>query len=371
MNPMRILLVDDSKSARYALRLQLQKFGVTVETAESAEDALARIGEDPPDAVFMDHTMPGMNGFEALEILKATPATAHIPVVMCTSNEDPEFIAQAQRKGALDIVSKSTAGEKLGALLQRLEGGAEAAPPASAAPAAGPSAGEIGAIARREAERLVEERVHALIDSRLTELRESLVDAAAARIEESLAARVEGMTKRLNAEAALEASQYVDTRLDAQAGQLAAEAARRVEEGLAGRLEAQAEQLRGRFIQAQSEQAQVTAQRLANELIPQAVRQQIAEERTQIVQTVQQSLDASIARIAADPAFLSRLTASVEASAVAKAEETATKVATQRTTELAGGLLQSARSGGPTMYLLAAGAALIGVIAAAVVYLVG
>lgn len=370
MNPMRILLVDDSKSARYALRLQLQKFGVAVETAESAEAALERIREDPPDAVFMDHTMPGMNGFEALEILKATPVTAHIPVVMCTSNEDPEFIAQAQRKGALDIVSKSTAGEKLGNLLRRLEGGAVAAPVAAPATAA-PNAEEIGVIARREAERLVEERLRTLIEGRLTELRASLVAEASARIEEGLAARVEGITKRLNAEAALEASQYVDTRLDAQAGQLATEAARRVEEGLAGRLEAQAEQLRGRFIQAQSEQAQVTAQRLANELIPQAVRQQIAEERTQIAQTVQQSVDAAVARIAADPAFVSRLTASVEAAALAKAEQTATKVATERTTELAGGLLQSAHSGGSRMYLLAAGAALVGILSAVVVYLLG
>ncbi|MCU0834377.1 MAG: response regulator [Chromatiaceae bacterium] len=370
MNPMRILLVDDSKSARYALRLQLQKFGVAVDTAESAEAALERIREDPPDAVFMDHTMPGMNGFEALEILKTTPATAQIPVVMCTSNEDPEFVAQAQRKGALDIVAKSTAGDKLGNLLKRLEGGAALAP-AGAPAAAGPNAEEIGAIARREAERLVEERLRLLIESRLAELRESLVAEAAARIEGGLAARVEGITKRLNAEAALEASQYVDARLDAQAAQLAAEAARRVEEGLAGRLESQVEQLRGRFIQAQSEQAQVTAQRLASELIPQAVRQQIGEERAQIAQTVQQSVDAAVTRIAADPGFVNRLTASVEAAAVAKAAETATKVATQRTTELAGGLLQSARSGGATMYLLAAGAALVGVLSAAVVYLLG
>ena len=40
MDPMKILLVDDSKSARYALRLQLQRHGVEVETADSAESAL-------------------------------------------------------------------------------------------------------------------------------------------------------------------------------------------------------------------------------------------------------------------------------------------------------------------------------------------
>lgn len=370
MSPLKILVVDDSQLARYKLKSELQKQGATVELENSAKAALERIRQQPPDAVFMDHIMEGMNGIEALEILKSDSRTAHIPVVMCSGNDDAEFAAQAQRKGAFGILPKSSAEERLPSLLKQLESGAPA-PTRSPGPAAGPNAEEIATIARREAERLVGERLRLLIESRLAELRESLVAEAAARIEGGLAARVEGITKRLNAEAALEASQYVDARLDAQAAQLAAEAARRVEEGLAGRLESQVEQLRGRFIQAQSEQAQVTAQRLASELIPQAVRQQIGEERAQIAQTVQQSVDAAVTRIAADPGFVNRLTASVEAAAVAKAAETATKVATQRTTELAGGLLQSARSGGGTMYLLAAGAALVGVLSAAVVYLLG
>jgi CheY-like chemotaxis protein len=118
---MKVLLVDDSKSARYALRLQLQRYGITVETDDTAESALERIRETPPDAVFMDHTMPGMNGIEALDILKAAPATMHIPVVMCTSTENSELMAQAKKKGALDILSKSTAPEKLKNLLDRLQ----------------------------------------------------------------------------------------------------------------------------------------------------------------------------------------------------------------------------------------------------------
>ena len=71
MDPIKILLVDDSKSARYALRLHLQHHGVQVDTADSAEAALERIAETRPQAVLMDHTMPGMNGFEALDILKS------------------------------------------------------------------------------------------------------------------------------------------------------------------------------------------------------------------------------------------------------------------------------------------------------------
>jgi CheY-like chemotaxis protein len=119
---MKILLVDDSKSARYALRLQLQRHGAVVETADSAEVALERIVANPPDAVFMDHTMPGMNGVEALEILKSAPDTASIPVVICTANEDAVFVDQARSKGAFEILSKAAAPEKLGDLLQRMDG---------------------------------------------------------------------------------------------------------------------------------------------------------------------------------------------------------------------------------------------------------
>lgn len=98
MSTRKILLVDDSKSARYALRLSLQRHDCEVDTADSAESGLEKIKQDLPDAIFMDHLMPGMNGFEALDLLKADPRTAHIPVVMCTSNDDEPYRRQAQEK---------------------------------------------------------------------------------------------------------------------------------------------------------------------------------------------------------------------------------------------------------------------------------
>jgi CheY-like chemotaxis protein len=157
MDPIKILLVDDSKSARYALRLQLQRHGVQVDTADSAESALDRIGETPPDAVLMDHTMPGMNGFEALDILKSDLATAHIPVVMCTSHDDPAYSTQALKRGALSVLTKAVAAERLPEVLTQIRnalaarvGLAEAAPsplveptPAAPVPSAGPTLAEV------------------------------------------------------------------------------------------------------------------------------------------------------------------------------------------------------------------------------------
>jgi CheY-like chemotaxis protein len=180
VEPLKILLVDDSKSARYALRLQLQRHGAQVETAESAEAALERVRETPPDAILMDHTMPGMNGFEALEILKSSLDTARIPVVMCTSHDDQAFSAQAVRRGALGVLTKAVAAERLPQVLDQiratlaqvtlpeeeagiLERVVELAPPLPIGPS------------REEIETLVEERLAAVLPNRLTELVEPLV----------------------------------------------------------------------------------------------------------------------------------------------------------------------------------------------------
>ena len=185
MNPLKILLVDDSKSARYTLRLQLQQHGMKVETSDAAETALERVRESTPDAIFMDYKMPGMSGFEALDILKASPATAHIPVIMYTSREDPEFLAQAKRKGALDVLPKAAAPEKLGQLLDRLgHVGTSAAGVAVVAGAASPQAAE-----SLPGDRL-EERVRTLLEPLMDDRLEALSGNLMTRIDEQLADRL-------------------------------------------------------------------------------------------------------------------------------------------------------------------------------------
>jgi CheY-like chemotaxis protein len=136
---MKILLVDDSKSARYALRLQLQKQGAEVEMAESAEAAFEKLKGALPDAILMDHMMPGLNGFEALEVIREDPRTAAIPVIMCTSHEEPEFVATAQKKGVFGILPKSAAPELLPEMMARLQAKFGAGAVSTPAPAPEPA----------------------------------------------------------------------------------------------------------------------------------------------------------------------------------------------------------------------------------------
>ncbi len=103
----RALVVDDSKSARVVLSRMLERFGIAVDTAESAEAALAYLKKQHPHVVFMDHLMPGMDGLEAVRILKADPETATIPIMMYTSQEGELYVGQARALGAIGVLPKT------------------------------------------------------------------------------------------------------------------------------------------------------------------------------------------------------------------------------------------------------------------------
>jgi len=107
MSAKRALVVDDSKSARVVLSRMLEKFGIDVDTVDSAESALDYLRRERPDVVFMDHLMPGIDGLQAVKILKADPATASIPIMMYTSQEGELYVGQARALGALGVLPKT------------------------------------------------------------------------------------------------------------------------------------------------------------------------------------------------------------------------------------------------------------------------
>ena len=96
MSQKSALIVDDSRTAREVLRRMLADHDLRVETAESAEAALEFLGAHRPDVIFMDHMMPGMDGFQAVKAIKENPATATIPVLMYTTASCP-YCIQAER----------------------------------------------------------------------------------------------------------------------------------------------------------------------------------------------------------------------------------------------------------------------------------
>src|SRR5260221_11138818 len=102
----RALVVDDSKSARVILSRMLEKYDIEVDMAESAEQAIEYLKGNRPDAIFMDHLMPGMDGLQAVQAIKGNPQTAMIPIMMYTSQEGELYVGQARALGAMGVLPK-------------------------------------------------------------------------------------------------------------------------------------------------------------------------------------------------------------------------------------------------------------------------
>jgi CheY-like chemotaxis protein len=114
------LIVDDSRSARVVLKKVLETHELNVDTAESAEDALDYLTDHRPDVIFMDHLMPGMDGFEAVSAIKQNPDTATIPIMMYTSQEGEVYVGQARALGAVGVLPKKIAPVEVSKVLKSL-----------------------------------------------------------------------------------------------------------------------------------------------------------------------------------------------------------------------------------------------------------
>ncbi len=84
----------------------LEKYEIEVDMSESAEAAIDYLKHHRPDAIFMDHLMPGMDGLQAVKAIKGNPQTATIPIMMYTSQEGELYVGQARALGAMGVLPK-------------------------------------------------------------------------------------------------------------------------------------------------------------------------------------------------------------------------------------------------------------------------
>ena len=81
----KILLVDDDFDFLAAMKRMVEASGYSADTAENAESVLEKAKKDKPDLIVLDVMMPGMDGWEACEILKNAPETRDIAIIMLTA----------------------------------------------------------------------------------------------------------------------------------------------------------------------------------------------------------------------------------------------------------------------------------------------
>jgi CheY-like chemotaxis protein len=114
------LVVDDSSTARITLKRMLEKQDIDADTVDSAQKAIDYLVEKTPNVIFMDHMMPGMDGLQAVEVIKSNPGTATIPIMMYTSKEGDLYVSQARALGAVGILPKKVEPAELYQVLNKL-----------------------------------------------------------------------------------------------------------------------------------------------------------------------------------------------------------------------------------------------------------
>ena len=100
----KLLLVDDEKGITDSLKDFFHNRGFSVTSANSGEEAVAAVGADRPDIVFLDIRMRGMSGLEALKKIKEIDKT--IKVIMLTIHEEKEIVDRAKELGADEYITK-------------------------------------------------------------------------------------------------------------------------------------------------------------------------------------------------------------------------------------------------------------------------
>jgi len=102
----QVLVVDDSKAVRESVQLLLDRKLYHVSVAENGFEALCKLVAFPPDLVFMDISMPELDGLQSCALITANPQYAHIPIVLMSSNAGPLEQARAELAGASQVIRK-------------------------------------------------------------------------------------------------------------------------------------------------------------------------------------------------------------------------------------------------------------------------
>ncbi|MEM0906499.1 MAG: response regulator [Pseudomonadota bacterium] len=116
-----ILVVDDSATILSSMKDMLMKAGQKVETANSAEAALAFVrGQPPLTMLITDYHMPGRNGVELIAEIRKMAAYRFIPILMLTTESQQDKRNEAKAAGATGWLVKPVGADKLTAIVKKL-----------------------------------------------------------------------------------------------------------------------------------------------------------------------------------------------------------------------------------------------------------
>ena len=102
----RILLIEDNEESRDALSRRLQRRGYDVVTASDGEQGVLMAKSESPDLLLLDMNLPVLDGWQAAQLIKADPATQHLPIIGLTAHAMAGDREKALAAGCIDYHTK-------------------------------------------------------------------------------------------------------------------------------------------------------------------------------------------------------------------------------------------------------------------------
>lgn len=109
----KVMVIDDSNTIRKSAEIFLRPFGCEVILAEDGFDAMSKIVENQPDIIFLDITMPRLDGYQACKLIKNNPIYQSTPVIMLSSKDGLFDKARGRMAGSNDYLTKPFTAEGL------------------------------------------------------------------------------------------------------------------------------------------------------------------------------------------------------------------------------------------------------------------
>lgn len=117
-----ILVVEDFEDNRFMMRRLLEMSGYRVLEAENGEEAVTRAGEEQPDLILMDLSLPLLDGLAATRRIRQNAELRDVPVIAVSAHDTADFHAEALAAGCNEYVTKPIDFDQLEEVLSRLLG---------------------------------------------------------------------------------------------------------------------------------------------------------------------------------------------------------------------------------------------------------
>lgn len=106
VDKLKVLIVDDVPLNILLVRKMLSQYTFQIQTASNGQQALNMVSEDVPDLMLLDLMMPGIDGFEVIQRVRAFEKTKNLPIIILSALNSEADIVRGMELGANDFVNK-------------------------------------------------------------------------------------------------------------------------------------------------------------------------------------------------------------------------------------------------------------------------